>query len=133
MKAILQLLAAILVAVTPLATGDHHLSTVEWINILLVGLGAATVYIAGNLPTGVWQLTKTIMSGLQAGAVVLVSALTDGGLNSTEWVQSGLAVLAVWAVYQIPPRGAVSTGGRHRAGALVEDQAGSVEGAGGGG
>lgn len=137
MKAIWQLIGAILVALTPLVIGDHHLSTIEWINILLVGLGAATVYIAGNLPSGPWQLTKAIMSAIQAGAVVLVSAFTDGGLSSTEWVQSGIAVLSVWAVYQVSPRGMVSTGGRHRAGApvedQVEDQVDSVEGSAGSG
>lgn len=134
MKAIWQLIGAMLVAITPLFTGDHNFSTIEWINILLVALGAATVYIAGNQPTGPWQLTKAMMSAIEAGAVVLVSALTDGGLSSTEWFQSGIAALSVWAVYQMPPRGAATTTGRHRAGApVVEDQAGSVEGSGGGG
>ncbi len=118
MKALMQVLAAVLMALAPLVTGDHHLSASEWINLLLVGMGAATVYIAANLPTGPWQLTKTIMSGIQAGAVVLVSALSDGGLSSTEWFQCGIAVLSVWAVYQVPPRGVVPTVGRHRVGAV---------------
>lgn len=122
MKAIWQLIGAILVAVMPLATGDHHLATSEWINILLVALGVATVYIAGNLPTGPWQLTKTMMSGLQAGAVGLVSALTDTSVSSTEGFQCGIAALSVWAVYQVSPRGSVTTVGRHRAGAPAEDQ-----------
>lgn len=130
MKAIWQLIGAVLVAVLPLLTGDHHLATSEWVNILLVALGAATVYIAGNLPTGPWQLTKTIMSALQAGAVVLVSVLTEG-VTATEWFQVGAAILTVWAVYQVPARGTTTPPGRHREGQR-DGTTGSGSDAGGG-
>jgi hypothetical protein len=114
MKAILQLLGAILAAVLPVLIGDDPFTVTEWVNILLLAMGAGTVYIAGNLTGSVWQYTKTIMSGIQAGAVVLISALSDGGVSNNEWFQCVLALLSVWAVYQVPAR-KPEVRGRHRA------------------
>lgn len=113
MKAILQLVAAILAAILPALIGDDPLSTTEWVNILILAMGAGTVYIAANLPGNVWQYTKTMMSGISAGAVVLISALSDTHVTNHEWMQCGLALLSVWAVYQMPPQ-SPQTRGRHR-------------------
>ena len=113
MKAILQLLAAIFAAVLPALITDDPFTLVEWINVALLGMGAGTVYIAGNLTGSIWQYTKTIMSGIQAAGVVLISALSDGGVSNNEWFQCALALLSVWAVYQVPPR-APQTRGKHR-------------------
>jgi hypothetical protein len=116
-KAAGQLLAAMVIAVLPLVTSAAPATPTEWINTVLVALGAGTVYIAQNQPDGgVWHYTKTIMSALTAAGVVAVSALTDG-ITATEWYQIAAAAVAVVAVYLVPNDATAPLlgGGRHRA------------------
>ena len=115
-KAGAQLLTAMAVAVLPLVTsGDAPASATEWVNAVLVALGAVTVYIAENQPEGsIWHYTKTILAALTAVGVAAVSALTDASVTATEWYQIIAAGAAVVAVYWIPNE-ATTPLGRHRA------------------
>lgn len=113
MKAAWQLLAAMAVAVLPLLT-DAPNTPADWINAVLIALGAGTVYIAANLPNEpVWQYTKTFMSAIAAGGVVAVSALTDFSISHTEWYQIIAAVVGVILTYAVPNDTVIP--GRHRA------------------
>jgi len=94
MKAVLQLLGAMLAAVVPLVTVANDLTLTEWINVAVVAAGAATVWLTANAPDGVWSYTKTFMSLVSAGGVVLISALGDGSISAVEWMQIGTAVVA---------------------------------------
>jgi uncharacterized membrane protein YqaE (UPF0057 family) len=96
LKLIAQLVATVLAALVA-ALYDGAITTDEWINVLLLGLGALAVLGAGELPAGVWAHTKTIVSAATAGAVFLQSAVT-GGLSGAEWLQLVLAVLATFGV-----------------------------------
>ncbi len=101
MKALVQLIGAVLAAVLPLLMATDDLSLTEWINVGVVGAGAVTVYIAANLTDPVWQYTKLFMSAVSAVGVVLVSALVDYNVSPTEWWQIVAAVaaaLGVWGV-----------------------------------
>lgn len=90
-------------AITAIVAGmaDDVLDGSEWINVVIVSLGAVAVLGAGNLPTGVWAYTKTIVAAATAGAVFLQSAITDG-VSSSEWLQLGLAVLGALGVAAAP-------------------------------
>lgn len=93
---------------------DDQVDAAEWINVAIVSLGAVSVLGAGELPSGVWAHTKTIVAGATAGLVLLVSFVSDGGyITTTEWLQVGLAVASTLGVAFAPgpkvvsvPRGA---------------------------
>jgi len=95
-----QVVAAVLTALVP-ALMDDSVDTTEWINAVIVALGAVAVLGAGNLPAGVWSYTKTIVSAATAGAVFLQSAISDG-MSSAEWMQLALAVLGALGVFAAP-------------------------------
>jgi hypothetical protein len=108
-----QVAATVLTVVVVALTGDNHIDASEWINVLITGLGAVAVLGAGNLPTGIWSYTKTIVSGATAGAVFLQSAIT-GGVSSAEWVQLIVAVAGAIGVFAAPGP-LVEQAGRHEA------------------
>lgn len=114
MKAVWQVLTAVAVTVLPLFT-DAPNTSADWINAVLVAMGAATVYIAANLADEpVWQYTKAIMSAISAGGVIAVSALSDFSITHTEWYQIIAAVIGVILTYAVP-NDTPTPGGRHRA------------------
>jgi predicted small integral membrane protein len=94
-----QVVATVLSAVA-LALGDGQVSSSEWINVVILGLGSVAVLGAGNLPAGVWARTKTLVSAATAGAVFLQSAIT-GGITGAEWLQLVLAVLGTVGVMAV--------------------------------
>lgn len=97
-----QVLAAVLAAVVAALNGTGHEPGVsDWINCVIVCLGAVAVLGAGNLPEGVWRYGKLIVSAATAVAVLLNSVLTDG-ISSAEWIQLGLAALGALGVYGSP-------------------------------
>ena len=113
MKALAQLLAAALAAAMPAIVGDGPTTTAEWINVVVLGLGAASVWIASNHPAGsVWAYTKAILSAVSAGGVVAISALTDYTVTRVEWFQIVAAIIGVLATYAAPGPDPVG-GGRH--------------------
>lgn len=93
--------AATVATVLVAALADNHVDTSEWINALIVGLGAVAVLGAGNLPAGVWAYTKTWVAAATAGAVFLQSAITDG-MTGAEWLQLALAVAGALGVAAVP-------------------------------
>ena len=93
---------------------DDRIDTLEWINAGIVGLGAVAVLGAGNLPSGVWAYTKTIVAAATAGLVLLTSFLADGAMSGAEWLQVLIAVAGAAGVAVVPgPR--VVPAGRHAA------------------
>lgn len=94
-----QVVATVLAAVVAVLNGtDHQPGVSDWINVVIVGLGAVAVLGAGNLPDGVWRHTKTIVAAATAVAVLLQSVITDG-ISSAEWIQLALAALGALGVF----------------------------------
>lgn len=114
-KALVMVAAAFCTAVTPLLITAAPLSTASWINVLVMGLGAAQVYIATNLADQpVWQYTKAVMAGLSTAATLLLSLLSDGQITGAEWAQVVVAAIAAVGVYAVPNAPAATTG-KHEA------------------
>jgi hypothetical protein len=99
LKLAAQVAATVAAAVVALLNGtDHQPGVSDWINVVIVALGAVAVLGAGNLPEGVWAHTKTIVAAATAVAVAIQSVLTDG-ISAAEWLQVGLAALGALGVY----------------------------------
>ncbi|MDF2578482.1 MAG: hypothetical protein K0S49_61 [Microbacterium sp.] len=99
-KALLYIaLAVVGVLVTALA--DELLSVDELVNVAIIGVGAITVYLVPNLPSGPGAILKTLVAFAVAGLVALQSFLT-GGVSTTEWLQVAVAAFAGVGVYVIP-------------------------------
>lgn len=114
-KAVVMVAAAFCTAVTPLLITAAPLSTASWINVLVMGLGAAQVYIAKNLPDdAVWTYTKAIMAGLSTAATLLMSMLSDSHITGSEWAQVVVAAIATIGVYAVPNTDPAATG-KHEA------------------
>lgn len=97
-----QILVTVLLAVIAALAGDNVISSVEWINVAIVGVGAAAVFTGPNIPGA--AATKSILSVLAAVLVILTSAITDG-IQSVEIMQMVVAALGALGVYVIPNRG----------------------------
>lgn len=114
-KFIAEVVATVVAALAAALAGDNVIDVSEWINVVILGLGAVAVLGAGNLPDGVWAFTKTIVAGATAGAVFLQSAITDG-VSGAEWLQFVLAIAGAVGVFAVKgPR--VEVYGRHAAAA----------------
>lgn len=99
-KALLYIaLAVVGVLVTALA--DEQLTVDELVNVAIIGVGAITVYLVPNLPSGIGAYAKVIVTFVVAGLVALQSFLTDG-ITTTEWLQIAVAAFAGIGVYVIP-------------------------------
>ena len=93
-KFIVQVIVTVLVALAAVWTGG--VSSVEWVNVAIVGVGALAVFTAPNVPGA--EHTKTILAALTAGLVVLASAII-GGVTFPETVQIIVAVAGAAGVY----------------------------------
>jgi hypothetical protein len=104
-KAIIAVVVTVLTALVPYLSNSNHLTSAEWVNVVIVGLGAITVYLAPNLP-GSWSIyTKAIVAALTTAATLLVSAIgagSFGSVPSAEWIQIILAALGTLGVYGVP-------------------------------
>ena len=81
-KAIAQLVAAVLAAVIPALIDDRPMEYTEWINVGILGASAVNVYLASNHYTHpAWKYTKTAVSALAVVGVITVS--TVGGTQLT--------------------------------------------------
>lgn len=98
-KSVLAVLAAVLGAVVAAGMGDGHISSTEWVNVAVMGVGAASVFAAPNVPGA--KYTKSVLAALAAGLTVMVSAIV-GGITVVEWYQIGAAVLGALGVYVAP-------------------------------
>jgi hypothetical protein len=112
-----QVAATAVAAIAAAIAGDDKISATEWVNVLILALGAVAVLGAGNLPAGVWAYTKGIVASSTAGAVFLQSAITDG-MSSVEWLQLTLAILGAAGVLAVkgPRVYDAASVGRHVAG-----------------
>lgn len=88
--------AAVLAAVAAALTGDNSVDVTEWVNVIVMALGAAAVLVAPNVPGA--RYTKVVHAVLTAVAVAALSMVSDG-LSATDWVQLGLAALGAVGVY----------------------------------
>lgn len=90
-----ELAVTVLAAIVAALHGDQVISDSEWINIILLLLGAIAVLGAGNFPTGIWQYTKFWVAALTAGFVYLASVIANGNgfldVTLTQWIQFLLA------------------------------------------
>lgn len=100
LKFAVQVVIAAITAIVA-AAADDVIDAPEWINVVIVALGAVAVLGAGNLPSGVWAYTKTIVAAATAGAVFLQSAIS-GGVTTSEWLQLALAVTGALGVAVVP-------------------------------
>lgn len=100
LKFIAEVLATVLTVVAASLAGDNSIDKSEWINVVILGLGAVAVLGAGNLPAGVWAYTKVIVAGATAGAVFLQSTISDG-VTTAEWVQFLLAIAGAVGVFAV--------------------------------
>jgi hypothetical protein len=101
LKFVAQVAATVIAAVVALLNGTDHPGASDWVNVVVIGLGAVAVLGAGNLPEGVWRHTKLIVSAATAVAVLLQSVVTDG-ISSAEWLQLALAALGALGVFAAP-------------------------------
>lgn len=102
-KAIAAVVATVLAAIIAAMGGDGIISAVEWVNVAILGVGAASVFAAPNVPGA--RYTKAILAALTAALVVLTSAIT-GGVALVEWLQIAMAVLGALGVYAVPNKDA---------------------------
>jgi 2-keto-3-deoxy-6-phosphogluconate aldolase len=91
--------ATILSAIIAALTGDAVISSTEWINIAIAGVGALAVFSAPNVPGA--PVTKTVLAVLSAVLMLLVNLIADG-VTISEWMQLGVAALGALGVYVVP-------------------------------
>jgi hypothetical protein len=104
MKAVAMVVATVLAAAVPLLAGGHGLSQIAIINLIIIGLGACSVYVAPNVVV-VAPYTKAVLAALTAAATALATVLGSGGVTAvpvTEWLQIVLAALGAVGVYAVP-------------------------------
>ena len=106
-KAIVQAVGAVLVAVLPLLTfGTQSFGFSEIVNVIVVGVGAYTVWNTKNYPG--WRYGKLLASvatTFTTGLVALASEYTFGDVSPQQWVQLLIAVVTSAAVYYFPNAG----------------------------
>jgi hypothetical protein len=94
-KTVVQVLITILVAAAGAYT-NGGITSIEWVNVAIVGAGALSVFAAPNVPGAAY--TKTILSAITAGLVVLTSVIT-GGIVFPELVQILVAAAGAVGVF----------------------------------
>jgi hypothetical protein len=100
LKFIAQVAATVIAAIIAMLNGAAPHGPSDWVNVVVIGLGAIAVLGAGNLPVGVWAHTKAIVSAATAVAVLLQSVITDG-ISSAEWLQLLIAALGALGVFAV--------------------------------
>lgn len=102
-KALVAILSGVIMTVAA-AISDQTISSVEWVQIAIAGATAASVWLAGHLPTGlVWP--KTAMAALLAILNLLVTMVaTHHSLTPAEWVNLAIAGLTAVGVQVAPTR-----------------------------
>lgn len=84
---------------------DNLITNLEWIQILIAGVGAALVYITMNGPIGTfWRYAKTTAYTLSAVLGTLLTVLPDG-MSPNDWyslVIVGLTALGILGARNTP-------------------------------
>lgn len=99
-KSIVQVIITVLAALAAVWTGG--VTTVELVNVAIIGAGALSVFTAPNVPGAAY--TKSILAAITAGLVVLASVIT-GGLVFPEVIQIVIAAAGAVGVYALPNEG----------------------------
>ena len=105
-KSALAVLATVLAALVPALVGG--VSTAEWLNVVIIGAGAAAVFAAPNVPFA--KYTKSVLALVAAVATALVTFVGAGGLATVtqgQWLQVAIVALGALGVYAVPNRTAV--------------------------
>lgn len=89
----------VLAAIAAALTGDATIMANEWVNIAIMGVGAAAVFAAPNVPGA--KYTKSILAVLTATLTVLASVIL-GGVTSVELIQILIAGAGAVGVYAVP-------------------------------
>lgn len=92
-------IATVLSAVSAALLGDNVISPQEWVNVAILGVGAAGVFAAPNVPGAAY--TKSVLAVLAAVLTVLASVIV-GGVGTAEIIQMVLAGLGALGVYAVP-------------------------------
>lgn len=98
-KFVVQVIVTVATAIVAAMAGDDVISSVEWVNVAIVGVGAAAVFYGPNVPGA--RVTKFVLSALAAVLTVLASAIV-GGLQTVEIIQMLIAAAGAVGVYAIP-------------------------------
>lgn len=102
-KAAAAVLATVMSVVVASLAGDAAVSSVEWVNVAIAGVGAAAVFAAPNVPGS--RYTKAIIAVLTAVLTLLADLLLVGSLGTSEWLQLGVIALGALGVYAAPSSG----------------------------
>lgn len=102
-KSVGMVVATIVAAIVAAMTGDNQISNVEWVNVFILGAGAASVFTAPNVPGA--KYTKTILAVITAVLTAAASYIT-GGFTTTELLQLALAAGGAVGVLALPKSGA---------------------------
>jgi hypothetical protein len=100
LKMFAQVVATVLAGLVAAQTGG--VTSVEWIQIATLGVGAAAVFAGPNVPGAVF--TKSILSVLAAVLVVLESVIV-GGISTPDIYMMVIAGLGALGVYAVPNSG----------------------------
>lgn len=92
-------LVTVLAAVSAALFGDNVISNPEWVNVAIMGVGAAGVFAAPNVPGS--KYTKSILAVATAVLTVLASVIV-GGVGTVEVIQMILAGFGALGVYAVP-------------------------------
>jgi len=98
-KLLMQVLVTVAVAVVAAMAGDNIVDSIEWVNVAIVGVGAAAVFAGPNIPGAAY--TKFILAALAAVLAVLASAITDG-IQTVELIQMLIAAAGAVGVWAVP-------------------------------
>jgi ABC-type thiamin/hydroxymethylpyrimidine transport system permease subunit len=91
--------AAVLAAVVTALTGDNAIDASEWVNVVILGAGAAAVFVAPNVPGA--RYTKLGLAIITAMATAAASLVSDG-ISLTDGLQVAMAALGALGVHQLP-------------------------------
>lgn len=92
-------LATVLSGVSAALFGDSIISPQEWVNVAILGVGAAGVFAAPNVPGAAY--TKSVLAVLAAVLTVLATVII-GGVGTAEVIQMVMAGLGALGVYAVP-------------------------------
>ena len=106
-KAVGAVVATVLSALVAAWSGG--VTPAEWINVAILGAGAAGVFAAPNVSGA--KYTKAILAVITAMLTLAVSLIVDG-LSTSDVMQlvvAGLGALGIYAVPNVPPEPPVLT------------------------
>ena len=98
-KSIAAVAATVLAAIVAAMTGDQNIDPTEWLNVVILGAGAAGVLAAPNVPGA--KYTKLVLAVVTAVATAAASLILDG-ISTTDLLQLVLAALGAVGVYAAP-------------------------------